>query len=88
MLSSAVSEETLYKRCASPAPTEAFPFLLGKEKTGRPIVATLAPKDLFDPHFKQWISIADGTGEAISEEEWHETTLHWEVSFTRIKEEK
>lgn len=86
VLSSAVSEETLYKRCPSPAPTEAFPFLLGKEKAGRPIVATLPAKDLFHPRFKQWISIADGTGEAIPEEEWHETKLHWEVSFTRIKE--
>lgn len=88
VLSSGVSEETLFKRCPSPAPTEAFPFLLGKEKAGKPILATLPPKDLFDPGFKQWISIADGTGEAISEEEWHETKLHWEVSFTRIKEER
>jgi hypothetical protein len=87
-ISSGLSEETLYQRCPAPAPTESFPFLLAKEKAGRPIVATLPPKDLFDPRFKQWISIADGTGETISEEEWHETKLHWEVSFTRIKEER
>jgi hypothetical protein len=86
LLSSGLTDETFYKECPSPAPVEAFPWLLVEETSGKYIYAELAQKDLFDPGFGKWISLASGTKKKTYDNEWHQTTIHWDVSFTRLKE--
>lgn len=75
-----------YSLCAG-AGDSTFPFLATRKglngKSG-PIAAALSPRDLFDPEFRKWISIARGVYRQRTEDWWARTTVRWEVSFTRL----
>jgi hypothetical protein len=88
LLSSAETDETVFNECPQTASIESFPWLL-VEKGSQPgdyITAELSQKDLFDPDFRKWISLANGSKKRTSAQEWHKTSIHWSVSFTRLKE--
>lgn len=84
LLSSGLTDERFYEECPSPASIESFPWLLVEDTAGKYIYADLSQKELFDPSFQKWISIARGSRKVSSADGWHKTTIHWEVSFTRI----
>jgi hypothetical protein len=88
LLSSGDSNETLFKECPQISSVEAFPSLLLEkgEQQGDYIVAEMNQKDLFDPNFRKWISLASGSKKRTHPTEWHKSTIHWSVSFTRLKE--
>jgi hypothetical protein len=86
LLSSGLTDETVFKLCPETAGTGSFPWLLVEDTDRRYIYADLPQKDLFDPNYRQWISIAGGSRKVTSDSEWHKTTIHWDVSFTRLKE--
>ena len=85
LLSSGLTEETLFKLCPQTAATESFAWLLVQDTAGKGIYAQLSQKELFDPAFGKWISIAEGTRKRTTPDETRETKIHWEVSFTRLK---
>lgn len=87
LLSSYDSAEDPFERCSGAGGFMSFPNLL-VERTGSDkfIYADLSQKELFDPEFQKWISIADGTRKEQSADHWVKTHVHWEVSFTRLKE--
>jgi hypothetical protein len=85
LLSSGLTDETTFTDCPQPAPVESFPWLLVEDTAGKYIYAQLSQKELFDPDYRKWISIANGSRKAESAAEWHRTTIRWEVSFTRLK---
>jgi hypothetical protein len=86
LLSSYHSVEDPFERCPD-ASYMSFPNLLIEANgKGRFIYADLPQSDLFDPKFQKWISIAEGTRKEKSDDHWVNTTVHWEVSFTRLKE--
>jgi hypothetical protein len=86
VLSSYHSVEDPFEHCNG-AGYMTFPNLLvernGKDKF---VYAELTQDELFDPKFQKWISIAEGTRKERSADYWVKTTVHWEVSFTRLKE--
>jgi len=84
LLSSGLTDERFYEECPSPASIESFPWLLVEDTAGKYIYAQLSQKELFDPDFRKWISIARGSRKVESADEWRRTTIRWEVSFTRI----
>lgn len=84
LLSSGLTDERFYARCPAPAPVESFPWLLVEDTAGKYIYAQLSQQELFDPNYRKWISIARGSRKVASSGEWRKTTIHWEVSFTRI----
>jgi hypothetical protein len=88
LLSSASSDETLFEECPQVASVESYPWLLLEKggKLGNYIVAQMNQKDLFDPDYQKWISLAHGTKKRVHPTEWHKSTIHWSVSFTRLKE--
>ena len=86
LLTSDLTDETLYKLCPGPAPVESFPWLLVEDTAGKYIYAQLSQHELFDPGFQKWISLAGGSRKVASSDYWHKTTIHWDVSFTRQKE--
>jgi hypothetical protein len=88
LLSSGTTDETVFKECPQTASVESFPWLLVEKGTslGDYITAELSQKDLFDPHFRKWISLAEGSKKVTRAGEWHKTSIQWSVSFTRLKE--
>jgi hypothetical protein len=88
LLSSASTDETVFQECPQTASVESFPWLLVEKgsKPGDYISAELSQKDLFDPDFRKWISLANGSKKRTHPTEWHKTSIHWSVSFTRLKE--
>jgi hypothetical protein len=69
------------------ASTMGFPWLL-VERSGREgnyILADLSQKELFDPGYQKWISIAEGERKTTAPTYWTKTHIRWEVSFTRLK---
>jgi hypothetical protein len=86
ILGADVSEEKAYEACPQTAPTESFPWLLTENSgSGKFIYANLSQKELFDPSYQQWISLAEGSRKVTSDDSWTQTTIHWDVSFTRLK---
>jgi hypothetical protein len=86
LLSSNLTEETLYNDCPETAPLESFPWLLASDTAGKPIYAQLSQHELFDPNYQKWISIGSGSCKTTSDDGWQKTTIQWDVSFTRLKE--
>ncbi|MBS1678726.1 MAG: hypothetical protein JST08_15220 [Actinobacteria bacterium] len=84
LLSSGLTDERFYNECPSPASIESFPWLLVEDTAGKYIYAQLTQKELFDPNYRKWISIARGSRKVTSSNEWRKTTIRWEVSFTRL----
>ncbi len=85
LLSSYHSVEDPFERCPGSA-YMSFPNLLVEKARQKFIYADLSQDELFDPNFRKWISIAEGTRKERSGDHWVTTTVHWEVSFTRLKE--
>lgn len=73
-----------FERCPGAGPG-SFPFLITDDTKGQAIGAQLSQKELFDPQFQKWISIARGTKKVRSGDWWAKSQIHWEVSFTRLK---
>ena len=75
-----------YDLCAG-AGDATFPWLVDRKgpngKRG-PIAAELSPRELFDPEYRKWISIARGVYKQRTDDWWARTTVRWEVSFTRL----
>lgn len=88
LLSSAETDENVFQECPQTASIESFPWLLVEKGAtpGNYITAELSQKDLFDPDFRKWISLANGSKKRTHPGEWHKTSIHWSVSFTRLKE--
>jgi hypothetical protein len=79
--------EEPFQACPS-AGNQSFPTLLSGNTKGKVIGAHLTPRDLFNPAFKKWISIASGSYRYTATDYWAKTTIRWEVSFTRLGEKK
>ena len=73
-----------FERCPGGGPG-SFPLLITENTKGKAIGAELSQKELFDPQFRKWISIARGTQKVRSGDWWAESKIKWEVSFTRLK---
>ncbi len=78
--------EDPFERCAG-AGEDTFPFLLGqKGASGKQLIhAELPQRDLFDPGFQKWISLAEGSRKTRYADHWIKTDIQWDVSFTRLK---
>jgi hypothetical protein len=65
-----------------------FPWLIVEKSgyKGKYIYADLSQDELFDPKFQKWISIAEGSAKNSGADWWSQTKVHWEASFTRLKE--
>ena len=77
-----------YDHCASAGYPMGFPFFpteKGLSGARGPIAAQLSQRDLFNPQYRQWISIARGTYESRNDDWWAKTRVRWEVSFTRLR---
>ena len=77
-----------YKMCAGagfPSSFPHFPESKGSYGRGGPIAAQLSQRDLFNRNFRKWISIAEGVYKQRTATWWARTTVHWEVSFTRLR---
>lgn len=86
LLLSGNGDQDPYVDCPG-ASTMGFPWLLVEEAgyKGKYISAELSQDELFHPQFRKWISIADGSAKNTSGDYWVKTDVHWEVSFTRLK---
>jgi hypothetical protein len=84
LLSTYSAPEDPFERCPG-AGGQAFPNLITVDEQVRYIGAELTPKELFDPRFEKWISLAHGSQKNRYSDWWAETTLDWDVSFTRLK---
>ncbi len=84
VLNTDYSGEEPYERCPG-LPEGGFPFLIVFNAKNDYIGAQISQKELFDPKFQKWISIANGSRKERSGDYWYKTTLHWEISFTRLK---
>jgi hypothetical protein len=77
-----------YANCPGAGYPATFPFIAenrGLYGRGAPIAAQLSQAELFDRNFRKWISIANGVYKQRNADWWATTTLHWEVSFTRLR---
>lgn len=85
LLLSGNGDDDPFERCPG-ASFMGFPWLLIENQQSRDwIVAELTQKELFDPGFRKWISIAEGTRKEREETHWVKTHIRWEVSFTRLR---
>ncbi|MGE5407171.1 MAG: hypothetical protein ACM3NV_01015 [Syntrophothermus sp.] len=86
LLLSGNGEQDPYLNCPG-ASVDSFPWLLVERSghRGKYIYADLSRDELFDPRFQKWISIANGTAKNVGSDYWVKTEVHWEVSFTRLK---
>ena len=62
-----------------------FPELISYGAHEAEIGADLSQKELFDPQFQKWISLANGVSRIKNAEYGEKTTVHWDVAFTRLK---
>jgi hypothetical protein len=74
-----------FERCPGAA-SHSFPFLTVYDSKAKLIGAELSQKELFDPEFRKWTSIVRGSVKETYTDSWSKTTIHWEVSFTRLKD--
>jgi hypothetical protein len=88
LLLSSYGSDDPFEHCTGGGYSLSFPQLLLERSgpRGNYIYADLSQDELFDPEFEKWISIADGTRKEGSGDSWVKTHIHWEVSFTRLKE--
>ncbi|HVY97066.1 MAG TPA: hypothetical protein VHA54_08920 [Solirubrobacterales bacterium] len=85
LLLSGSGEGDPFQECPGAA-TMGFPWLLVEGNgSGNYILADLSQKELFDPKFQKWISIAEGERKSTSATYWMKTHVRWEVSFTRLE---
>ncbi|HUB98665.1 MAG TPA: hypothetical protein VMS11_02460 [Solirubrobacterales bacterium] len=66
-----------------------FPFLLDEEGTRearKPLYASLSQDEIFDPEFRKWITLGNGTWTETDETWTAKTDVHWALSFTRLQE--
>jgi hypothetical protein len=86
LLLSGNGDQDPYRACPGNG-VSGFPWLLVERSgyKGDYISADLSQDELFDPKFQKWISIANGSAKNSGEGWWSQTTVHWEVSFTRLK---
>jgi hypothetical protein len=86
LLLSGNGEQDPYVNCPGGS-VQGFPWLLVEKSgfKGKYIYADLSQDELFHPQFRKWISIADGSAKNTSSGYWVKTHVHWEVSFTRLK---
>jgi hypothetical protein len=86
LLLSGNGDQDPYADCPG-ASTMGFPWLLveGSGHKGKYISAELSQDELFHPRFRKWISIADGSAKSSGSGYTIKTHVHWEVSFTRLK---
>ncbi len=66
-----------------------FPYLLDEEGTRerrKPLYADLSQDEIFDPQFRKWITLGNGSWKEADDTWWAKTDVHWAVSFTRIGE--
>jgi hypothetical protein len=77
-----------FERCSGGGYSMTFPNLLLERSgaRGQYIYADLSQDELFDPEFQKWISIAEGSRNEQDADSWAKTNIHWEVSFTRLRE--
>ncbi len=89
LLLSGNGDQDPFENCPG-ASVDGFPWLLveGSGHKGKYIYADLSQDELFDPKFQKWISIANGTSKDVGSTYWTKTDVHWEVSFTRLKEKR
>jgi hypothetical protein len=85
LLTTYSSDGDPFERCPGAA-SHSFPFLTVYDTKAKLIGAELSQKELFDPNFRKWISIARGTVKETYTDSWSKTTIRWEVSFTRLKD--
>ncbi len=79
------SIESPYENC--PGAGFTFPYLLdeqGTREAHRPLYADLSQDELFDPKFRKWITIGNGTWKEADATWWAKTEVHWALSFTRL----
>jgi hypothetical protein len=88
LLLSSADDEDPYERCSGGGYSMNFPSLLLERSgaRGNYIYADLSQDELFDPEFQKWISIAEGSRKEQDADYWVKTSIHWEVSFTRLQE--
>jgi hypothetical protein len=84
LLTTYSSDGDPFERCPG-AGAASFPFLTVENTKSDWIGARLSQKELFDPHFRKWISIARGTQRVSYGDWWTKSQIEWEVSFTRLK---
>lgn len=78
-----------YENC--PGAGFTFPFLLDEQGTRaarKPLYADLSQDELFDPKFRKWITLGNGTYKEASDTWWAKTDVHWAISFTRLGEKQ
>jgi hypothetical protein len=63
----------------------SFPELIFEKTNGKLIAADVSQDQLFDPEFGKWIALASGTKKITEKDWWAKSTIHWDVSFTRLK---
>lgn len=63
----------------------SFPDLIVESTSGRLIAADVSQDQLFDPAFGKWIALAGGSRKITEKDWWAKSTIHWDVSFTRLK---
>lgn len=73
-----------YERCSGAGDNMSYPYLLTETTSGKPISAALSAPDLFDPQFRQWISVGSGSKRYQGSDYWVKTSVRWEVNFTRL----
>jgi hypothetical protein len=90
LLLSAYGGEDPFERCSGGGSSMSFPGLLLEKSgaRGQYIYADLSQDELFDPEFQKWISIAEGSRKEQDADHWVKTDIHWEVSFTRLREKR
>lgn len=88
LLLSSYGQMDVFHHCPGAGSFMGFPDLLVERsgKRGNYIYAELSQDELFDPRFRKWISIAEGSRKERYGDHWVRTQIRWEVSFTRLKE--
>jgi hypothetical protein len=77
------NDEDVFHNCPG-AGDLAFPWVLSEASGGKPIRAQVSQDELFDPSIGKWIALASGTRRYDETDFWAKTTVHWDVSFTRL----
>jgi hypothetical protein len=63
----------------------SFPDLIVEGTNGHVIAADVSQDQLFDPEYGKWIALASGTRKVTEKDWWAKSTIHWDVSFTRLE---
>ncbi len=76
-------DEDPFKDCPG-AGDLSFPNLIVEKSNGKEIYADVSQDQLFDPEFGKWIALASGSRRVDQTDFWAKSTIHWDVSFTRL----